>query len=154
VNEYSGTPAGAGRRFALIVSRFNSLVTERLLVGARECLLQHGVDDDGIDVYSVPGAWELPQAAARVVGLGRHDGVIALGCVIRGDTAHFEYVAGEASRGLGEVARSSPLPVTFGVLTTDSVEQALERAGSEAGNKGWEAAISALEMADLFEALE
>ena len=153
MSEHSGHLRGSGRRFALLVSRFNSLITDQLVGGARDCLERHGVDPDDIDVYRVPGAWELPQAARRIVGLGRHDALIALGCVIRGATPHFEYVAGEAARGLGAVARTSEIPVTFGVLTTDTVDQALERAGTKAGNKGEEAASSALEMVDLFDAL-
>lgn len=154
MNEYRGSLTGGGRRFAIVVSRFNELITERLLAGALDCLVRHGVGDDAIDVYRVPGAWELPQVAGRVVRLGRHDALIALGCVIRGATPHFDYVAGEAASGLGQVARTSEMPVVFGVLTTDTVEQALERAGTKSGNKGWETALSALEMADLFASLE
>ena len=150
MNEHSGQLDGSGRRFAIVVSRFNSLVTQQLLLGARDCLLRHGVEADHIDVYHVPGAWELPQTARRVLAAGGHAALIALGCVIRGATPHFEYVAGEAARGLGAVARESAVPVVFGVLTTDTVEQALERAGTKAGNKGWDAALGALELADLF----
>jgi 6,7-dimethyl-8-ribityllumazine synthase len=154
VNEISGDLNGAGKRFALLVTRFNSLVTEQLVTGAKDCLLRHGVSEDAIDLYRVPGAWELPVATARVVALGKHDAVIALGCVIRGGTPHFEYVAGEATRGLGAVAREASIPVSLGVLTTDTVDQALERAGTKAGNKGWDAALSALEMAELFRRME
>ncbi len=154
MNEYNGELKGQGKRFALLVTRFNSLVTEQLVAGARDCLLRHGVAEEGIDLYRVPGAWELPAVAARVASLGKHDGIIALGCVIRGGTPHFEYVAGEATRGLGIVAREAKVPVSLGVLTTDTVDQALERAGTKAGNKGWDAALSALEMADLYGRLE
>jgi 6,7-dimethyl-8-ribityllumazine synthase len=154
VNEISGDLNGAGKRFALLVTRFNSLVTEQLVTGAKDCLLRHGVSEDAIDLYRVPGAWELPVATARVVALGKHDAVVALGCVIRGGTPHFEYVAGEATRGLGAVAREASIPVSLGVLTTDTVDQALERAGTKAGNKGWDAALSALEMAELFRRME
>jgi len=154
VNEISGDLNGAGKRFAILVTRFNSLVTEQLVTGAKDCLLRHGVSEDAIDLYRVPGAWELPVATARVVALGKHDAVIALGCVIRGGTPHFEYVAGEATRGLGAVAREASIPVSLGVLTTDTVDQALERAGTKAGNKGWDAALSALEMAELFRRME
>jgi 6,7-dimethyl-8-ribityllumazine synthase len=154
VNEISGDLNGAGKRFAILVTRFNSLVTEQLVAGAKDCLLRHGVSEDAIDLYRVPGAWELPVATARVVALGKHDAVIALGCVIRGGTPHFEYVAGEATRGLGAVAREASIPVSLGVLTTDTVDQALERAGTKAGNKGWDAALSALEMAELFRRME
>ena len=154
MNEISGDLNGAGKRFAILVTRFNSLVTEQLVTGAKDCLLRHGVTEDAIDLYRVPGAWELPVATARVVALGKHDAVIALGCVIRGGTPHFEYVAGEATRGLGAVAREASIPVSLGVLTTDTVDQALERAGTKAGNKGWDAALSALEMAELFRRME
>jgi 6,7-dimethyl-8-ribityllumazine synthase len=154
VNEISGDLNGDGKRFAILVTRFNSLVTEQLVAGAKDCLLRHGVSEDAIDLYRVPGAWELPVATARVVALGKHDAVIALGCVIRGGTPHFEYVAGEATRGLGAVAREASIPVSLGVLTTDTVDQALERAGTKAGNKGWDAALSALEMAELFRRME
>jgi 6,7-dimethyl-8-ribityllumazine synthase len=150
VNEYSGRLEGAGKRFAIVVSRFNSLITEQLLRGAQDCLERHGVSADAIDVFHVPGAWEIPQAARRVLALARHDALVALGCVIRGATPHFDYVAGQAARGLGSLAREADVPVVFGVLTTDTVEQALERAGTKAGNKGWDAALSALELADLF----
>ncbi len=154
MNEISGDLNGAGKRFAILVTRFNSLVTDQLVSGAKDCLLRHGVTEDAIDLYRVPGAWELPAAAARVVALGKHDALVALGCVIRGGTPHFEYVAGETTRGLGVVAREASIPVSLGVLTTDTVDQALERAGTKAGNKGWDAALSALEMAELFRRME
>ena len=154
MNEISGDLNGTGKRFAILVTRFNSLVTDQLVSGAKDCLLRHGVTEDAIDLYRVPGAWELPAAAARVVALGKHDALVALGCVIRGGTPHFEYVAGEATRGLGVVAREASIPVALGVLTTDTVDQALERAGTKAGNKGWDAALSALEMAELFRRME
>ncbi len=154
MNEFNGELTGAGKRFAILVTRFNSLVTEQLVSGARDCLLRHGVEDDAIDLYRVPGAWELPAVAGRVAGMRKHDGIIALGCVIRGGTPHFEYVAGEATRGLGMVAREASIPLSLGVLTTDTVDQALERAGTKAGNKGWDAALSVLEMADLMGGLE
>lgn len=154
MNEIHGDLNGAGKRFAILVTRFNSLVTEQLVTGAKDCLLRHGVDEDAIDLYRVPGAWELPAAAARIVGSEKYDALVALGCIIRGGTPHFEYVAGEASRGLGAVAREAAIPVSFGVLTTDTVDQALERAGTKAGNKGWDAALSALEMSELFRRME
>jgi 6,7-dimethyl-8-ribityllumazine synthase len=116
--------------------------------------VRHGVADGDIDVVRVPGAWELPATAARVAELHRHDAIIALGCVIRGATPHFDHVAGEASSGLGAVARQQSIPVIFGVLTTDTIEQAVERAGTKAGNKGWDAALSALEMINLYGSLE
>jgi len=154
VNEFNGELNGTGRRFAILVTRFNSLVTEQLVIGAKDCLLRHGVVEGDIDLYRVPGAWELPGAASRVAGSGKYDGIVALGCIIRGGTPHFEYVAGEATRGLGMVAREAAVPVSLGVLTTDTVDQALERAGTKAGNKGWDAALSTLEMADLYRQME
>ena len=138
----------------MLVSRFNAGVTERLLEGARGCLHEHGADPDALDVYRVPGAWELPQAAARIVSRGRHDAVVALGCIIRGETPHFEYLSSEATRGLGEVARGSAVPVSFGVLTTDDRDQAMARAGEGPDNKGYEAALAVLEMVGLFRRLE
>ena len=154
MNEFNGELNGTGRRFAILVTRFNSLVTEQLVIGAKDCLLRHGVVEGDIDLYRVPGAWELPGAASRVAGSGKYDGIVALGCIIRGGTPHFEYVAGEATRGLGMVAREAAVPVSLGVLTTDTVDQALERAGTKAGNKGWDAALSTLEMADLYRQME
>jgi len=153
VNEYHGDLNGTGKRFAIVVTRFNSLITEQLVKGATDCLLRHGVEDGDIDLFRVPGAWELPSAVSRVVEGNKYD-VVALGCVIRGGTPHFEYVAGEATRGLGAISRSSSVPVSLGVLTTDTVDQALERAGTKAGNKGWDAALSVLEMAGLFSQME
>jgi 6,7-dimethyl-8-ribityllumazine synthase len=154
VNEFNGDLNGSGKRFAMVVTRFNSLITEQLVTGATDCLKRHGVQDADIDLFRVPGAWELPAAVARVAGGKRYDGIIALGCVIRGGTPHFEYVAGEATRGLGAIARNSTVPISLGVLTTDTVDQALERAGTKAGNKGWDAALSVLEMAGLFGMME
>jgi 6,7-dimethyl-8-ribityllumazine synthase len=154
VNEINGDLNGAGKRFAILVTRFNSLVTDQLVAGAKDCLTRHGVAEDAIDLYRVPGAWELPAATAKVAAQEKHDGIVALGCVIRGGTPHFEYVAGEAIRGLGVIAREASIPVSLGVLTTDTVDQALERAGTKAGNKGWDAALSALEMAELFRRME
>lgn len=146
----SGSMNGAGRRFAIVVSRFNELVTERLLAGALACLQAHDVAEDDVTVYSVPGAWELPLAADRVLRGGGVDGVIALGCVIRGDTPHFDYVAGGATNGLLRAALDHGVPVAFGVLTTEDTAQAMARAGGKSGNKGWDAALTVLEMADLY----
>ena len=154
VGEIRGTIHGAGLRVAVVVSRFNADVTERLLEGALACLEEHGTAAEHVDVYRVPGAWELPQVSARVVALRRHHAVVALGCVIRGETAHFDYVAGEASRGLGEVARASAVPVVFGVLTTDTRGQAMARAGDGPGNKGYEVTLAALELVSLYRMLE
>ncbi|MFW5947453.1 MAG: 6,7-dimethyl-8-ribityllumazine synthase [Gemmatimonadota bacterium] len=147
-------PDGTGRRFLLVVARFNELVTDRLLDGARSALLQHGVAGADIDIARVPGAFEIPGAIGVALRHGRYDGVVALGCVIRGETPHFDYVAGEAARGVQALATAHDVPVTFGVLTTDTREQALARAGGEKGNKGWEAALAALEMSGLYRTLE
>ena len=146
----TGSMNGKGRRFAIVVSRFNELVTDRLLAGAQACLEQHDVASDDVVVYSVPGAWELPLAADRILRAGGFDGVIALGCVIRGETPHFDYVSSGATNGLLRVALDHGAPVAFGVLTTDDTAQAMARAGGKAGNKGWEAALTALEMVDLY----
>lgn len=154
IDALRGTVDAAGLRISVLVARFNAEVTDRLLEGALACLGEHGADPGAVDVFRVPGAWELPQAAARIVAKGDHDAVVTLGCVIRGDTPHFEYVCAEASRGLGAVARGSRVPVVFGVLTTDTRAQALERAGEGRGNKGYEAALAALEMVGLYRALE
>ena len=150
---YGGRLRGDGLRIALACSRFNELITERLHAGARDGLLRHGVDDASITEAWVPGAFELPLAASRLAVSGEFDAVIALGAVIRGATAHFEHVAGQCAAGLQRVQLDTGVPVIFGVLTTDTIEQALERAGSKAGNKGFEAAMSAIEMVDLLRQL-
>ncbi|MEX2571385.1 MAG: 6,7-dimethyl-8-ribityllumazine synthase [Gemmatimonadota bacterium] len=149
--EYSAPLSGEGRRIGIVVSRFNELVTRRLLAGARDCLVRHGVDEDAIVAAWVPGAWEIPSALTRLHAAGEYDALIALGAVIRGATPHFDYVAGGVASGVASVAAAADLPVIFGVLTTDTVEQALERAGTKAGNKGWDSALAALEMANLFD---
>jgi 6,7-dimethyl-8-ribityllumazine synthase len=149
VTTYVGQLRGDGLRVATACGRFNDLVTERLLAGARDGLERHGVDRASITVVWVPGAFELPLVAQRLAASGEFDAVIALGAVVRGDTGHYEHVAGECAAGLQRVALDTGVPVAFGVLTTDTVEQALERAGGKAGNKGYEAAETALEMADL-----
>jgi len=138
-----------GARFAIVAARFNELIVERLVDGARDGLLRHGAAPDSIVVVRVPGAWELSLACQRLAKSGRFDAVIACGAVIRGATAHFDYVAGEAARGVAAAAAASGVPVVFGVLTTDTIEQALERAGTKAGNKGFDAALAAIEMVSL-----
>ncbi len=145
---------GSGKRFALVASRFNELVTERLVAGARSCLVQHGVADDDVDLIWVPGAWELPLGVRGAIRRGGYAGIVALGCVIRGETPHFDYVAGGAANGLAALGLEAELPVGLGLLTTDTADQALARAGGKSGNKGWEAALSVLEMAGLLEILE
>lgn len=152
--EFSGTPAGQERRFAVVASRFNEHIVERLVDGALDALVRHGVAADDVDVIWVPGAWELPVAARRLLASERYDGLIALGAVIRGDTPHFDYVAGEASRGLALASTDFETPIGFGVLTCDNDEQAEARSGGAHGNKGWDAALAALEMADLFDRLD
>jgi 6,7-dimethyl-8-ribityllumazine synthase len=154
VTQYSGSTRGAGRRIGVVVSRFNDLITDRLLTGARSCLLDHGVAAGDIHVAWAPGAWELPLAAQLLLEKKGCDAIVALGCVIRGDTPHFDYVAGAAASGLSALSMRTGRPVTFGVLTVDTTEQALSRAGGKLGNKGWEAALAALEMLDLAAALE
>jgi 6,7-dimethyl-8-ribityllumazine synthase len=137
-----------------VVSRFNETITQRLLEGALDALVRHGVTFDDVDVFWVPGAWELPAAARRVAASERYDALVALGAVIRGDTPHFDYVAGEASRGLSLASADFEVPIAFGVLTCDTMAQAEARAGGEHGNKGWDAALAALEMADLFDQVD
>lgn len=142
-----------GLKFALVVSRFNSLVTDKLLEGALDCLRRHGAREDDITVVKVPGSWELPLVADRLAGSKQVDAVVALGALVRGETPHFDYIAAECAKGLAQVALQHKLPVVFGVLTCDTMEQALDRAGGKGGNKGWEAAASAIEMAQLWRVL-
>jgi 6,7-dimethyl-8-ribityllumazine synthase len=152
--EFSGTPSGRGRRFAVVASRFNNEITERLVDGALDALVRHGAAADDVDIVWVPGAWELPAAARRLLTTERYNALVAVGAVIRGDTPHFDYVAGEASRGLSAASAEFDVPIGFGVLTCDDQEQAQARAGGAHGNKGWDAALAALEMADLFDRLD
>ena len=144
-----GQLIGKGKRFGIVVSRFNDFITEKLLGGAMDGLLRTGVKESDIHVIKVPGAFEIPLAAQKVVQTGNYDAIICLGAVIRGATPHFDYVCAEVSKGVAQVSLESGKPVIFGVVTTDSVEQAIERAGTKSGNKGWNAAISAVEMANL-----
>jgi 6,7-dimethyl-8-ribityllumazine synthase len=152
--EFNGVPNGDGRRYAVIVSRFNNTITSKLADGAQEALIRHGVASEDIDLVWVPGAWELPFGARRLAATERYNAIIALGAVIRGDTPHFDYVCTEASRGLLDASTEYDIPIGFGLLTCDTMEQAEARAGGEHGNKGWDAAIAALEMSDLFERLD
>ncbi len=154
MSTYEGHLVGTGLRIGIVVSRFNELLGSRLLAGAQDALVRHGVAESDIDVAWVPGAFEIPLVAARMAGRGRYDAVIALGVVIRGGTPHFEYVASEVSKGIAKVSLDSGLPVLFGVITADTIEQAVERAGTKAGNKGWEAAVAAIEMATLMKDLD
>lgn len=143
-----------GVRFAIVAARFNSFIVERLVEGAVDALRRHGADPQKITIVRVPGAWEIPFACARLANSDKVDAVIALGAVIRGSTPHFEHVSNEVSKGVGQAALASGTPVTFGVLTTDSIEQAIERAGTKAGNKGSDAALAAIELVSLSRALE
>ena len=152
--EFNGSPAGHGRRFAVVASRFNETVTQKLVDGALDALVRHGAKSDDVDLVWVPGAWELPAAARRLLASDRYNAIVAVGAVIRGDTPHFDYVAGEASRGLADVGAEFDTPVGFGLLTCDTMGQAEARAGGALGNKGWDAALAALEMADLFDRLD
>ena len=148
--DYSGSPKGAGKRFAIVASRFNEEITSKLVEGAKDALSRHGAAPDDTDVVWVPGAWELPAAARRLLATERYDALVAVGAVIRGETPHFDYVAGEASRGLADASRDFDRPIGFGLLTCDTMTQAEARAGGAHGNKGWDAALAALEMVDLF----
>lgn len=151
---FEGSFDGKGLRLAVVVARFNDLVTGRLREGCAEALRRYGVNDADVHWAEVPGSRELPVAAKTAAASGRYDAVIALGCVIRGETAHFEMVANEASRGLGQAAVETGVPVIFGVLTTETLEQALDRAGGKMGNAGWNAAVSAIETASVVERIE
>lgn len=144
-----GTLTAEGKTFGLIVARFNSFITERLLEGAVDCLVRHGAAEDNLTVVRVPGSWEIPVAAQKMAQSGKWDGIICLGAVMRGGTPHFDYVSAEVSKGVAAVSMETGVPVAFGVLTTDTLDQAIERAGTKAGNKGWEAAASAIEMVNL-----
>lgn len=150
---FEGKLDAKGLKFALVVSRFNSFICDRLVEGAIDALSRHGADEKSIHIVRVPGAFEIPVAAKKVVETKRYDAVICLGCVIRGATPHFDYVSAEVSKGVASVSLDSGVPVSFGVLTTDSIEQAIERAGTKAGNKGFDAAVGAIEMANLFKSL-
>ena len=152
--EFNGVPNGEGRRYAVLASRFNNSITSKLADGAMDALIRHGVTSENVDLVWVPGAWELPFAARRLAQTERYNAIVVVGAVIRGDTPHFDFVAGEASRGLADASRDYEVPIGFGLLTTDNMEQAEARAGGEFGNKGWDAAIAALEMSDLFDRLD
>ncbi len=141
-------------KFCILAGRFNSFIVERLVEGAVDALVRHGTSRDNIEIIRVPGAYEMPISAQRIAQTGRYDSIIALGAVIRGSTPHFDFVAGECSKGLAQVSLAADMPIIFGVLTTDTIEQAVERAGTKAGNKGAEAAVTAIEMISLFNKLK
>ncbi len=149
-----GNMIADGSKFALLVARFNSFVVESLVEGAVDALKRHGVKEDDIEIIRVPGAFEMPVAAQRIANAKKHDAIVALGAVIRGGTPHFEYVAGECVKGLSQVSLNAGMPIAFGVLTVDSIEQAIERAGTKAGNKGAEAALGALEMVSVLKQID
>jgi 6,7-dimethyl-8-ribityllumazine synthase len=153
IKTLEGNFQNANARYAITVGRFNSFVVESLLSGALDALKRHGVTDDNITIVRAPGAWELPLVAKKLIATGKYDAVIALGAVIRGGTPHFDFVAGECAKGLGVVSLDSDIPVSFGVLTVDSIEQAIERSGTKAGNKGADAAMVAIEMISLLKAV-
>lgn len=143
-----------GKKFALVVSRFNDFITDKLLGGAVDGLLRSGARDKDVEIVKVPGAFEIPLIAKKMAATGRYNAVICIGAVIRGTTPHFEYVSAEVSKGIAKVGLESEIPVIFGIVTTDTIEQAIERAGTKAGNKGWDAAITAVEMANLIEVVD
>jgi len=149
VKEITGDLQGKGKKIAIVLSRFNDFIGSRLLEGANDCLIRHGVNDDDIAVARVPGAFEIPGVALRLARSGKYDAVLCLGAVIRGATPHFDYVAGEAAKGIARVSLETDVPIIFGVITADTLEQAIERAGTKSGNKGWDAALAAVEMCNL-----
>ncbi|MFH7818077.1 6,7-dimethyl-8-ribityllumazine synthase [Neobacillus thermocopriae] len=151
---FEGNLVGTGLRIGIVVGRFNEFITSKLLSGAQDALKRHGVEEKDVDIAWVPGAFEIPLIAQKMANSKKYDAVITLGAVIRGSTPHFDYVCNEVAKGVNTVALNSGLPVVFGVLTTDSIEQAIERAGTKAGNKGWEAAAVAIEMANLSRSFE
>lgn len=146
---YEGQITAKGYSFAIVLSRFNDFITSKLLDGALDAIKRHEGDLEKVEIFRVPGAFEIPSVARKLANKGKYDAIICLGAVIRGDTPHFEYVAAESAKGVAQVAMEANIPVIYGILTTDNIEQAIERAGTKAGNKGYEAAISAMEMVDL-----
>ena len=151
--QYEGMLIGEGLKFGLVVSRFNELITSKLLSGAKDALSRHGVKEEDVDIAWTPGAFEIPLGAKKMAQKGNYDGIICLGAVIRGGTPHFDYIASEVSKGVASVSLELGLPVTFGVITADTLEQAIERAGTKMGNAGFHAGVSAIEMASLFKTL-
>ena len=151
---FEGNLNGDGLKFGVVISRFNDFVSLRLLEGAMDCLRRHGVDDDDISIAWVPGAFDIPAVAKKMGDSGKYDAVLCLGAVIRGATSHFDYVAAEAAKGVAHAGMQTGVPTVFGVVTADNLEQAIERAGSKSGNRGWDAARAALELADLYSKLD
>lgn len=153
-NVFEGNLVGSGLKIGIVVGRFNEFITGKLLSGALDALKRHGIDEDSVDVAWVPGAFEIPLIAQKMAKSEKYDAIITLGTVIKGSTPHFDYVCNEAAKGVATTSLNTGIPVIFGVLTTDSIEQAIERAGTKAGNKGWDAAVSAIEMANLTKSFE
>ena len=154
VKSFEGNLIGKNKTFGIVVSRFNSFITKKLLEGAQDCLIRHGIKDDDIEVFWVPGACELPITAMRLAKNAKHNSIICLGAVIRGETPHFDYVSSESAKGISEVGLTTGIPTIYGVITTDTLEQAIDRAGARGGNKGAEAALAALEMVNLFDKMK
>jgi 6,7-dimethyl-8-ribityllumazine synthase len=154
VKTFEGNLIGKNKTFGIVVSRFNSFITMKLLEGAQDCLIRHGIKEDDIDVFWVPGACELPITAMRLAKNAKHNGIVCLGAVIRGETPHFDYVSSESAKGISEVGLATGIPTIYGVITTDTLEQAIDRAGARGGNKGAEAALVALEMVNLFDKMK
>ena len=154
MNKTSGDLINVQGRYAIVAGRFNQFITDKLVEGAADAFSRHGVQDDGIDYFQVPGAFEIPMIARKLATSGRYSAIVTLGAVIRGSTPHFDYVAGECASGIARINLECDVPVIFGVLTTDTIEQAIERAGTKAGNKGADAAITAMEMASLLDKLQ
>lgn len=146
---HEGQLSADGKKIAVIAARFNELISTKLVEGAKDCFLRHGGAENNLHLYWVPGAYEIPFVAKQVANSGKFDAVVCVGAVVRGATPHFEYVAGEAAKGVAQIGLTSNIPVIFGILTTDSIEQAIERAGTKAGNKGWDATLAAIEMINL-----
>lgn len=153
VKQFEGKLDATGMRFGVVVSRFNSFFTDQLLKGSLDCIVRHNGTEDNVAVAYVPGSFEIPFAAARMAKSGNYDAVICLGAVIRGDTPHFDYIAAESSKGIARLGMETNIPVVYGVITTDTIEQAIERAGTKSGNKGWDAAQTAIEMVNLYRAI-
>jgi 6,7-dimethyl-8-ribityllumazine synthase len=152
-NKYEGKLDGKGLKIGIIKSRFNHLITDRLLEGAMDCLLRHGVDENDVDIFVVPGSFEIPVVAKKIASSKKYHALIAIGAIIKGGTVHFEYLATEVTKGIAQVALETGIPVANGVITVEDIEQAVERAGTKMGNKGWEAALTAIEMANLMKAI-
>lgn len=148
-----GQLSAVGLKFGIVVGRFNSFVTDRLLEGAVDCIVRHGGEKENIDVYKVPGSFEIPLIAKKLAKSGKYDAVICLGAVIRGSTPHFDYVANEVTKGIAQVSLETEVPIAYGILTTDTIEQAIERAGTKMGNKGFDAALTAIEMANIIKSI-